>query len=120
MLLRPTKPKEYLTLTAIVVIVLLVAVATFFFVQNRRLTAASREVQHLTNVVGKIFELPEETPTVATVVDKEKLADQTFFAKAENGDKVLIFTEAQRAILYRPKTNRIIEVAPFIAPPVTD
>lgn len=64
--------------------------------------------------VGKLMELPkDETPSIATVTDKEKLKDQAFFKNAENGDKVLIYTKAGKAILYRPKTDRIVEVAPI-------
>lgn len=117
---RPTQPKHYLMIVVGGLFILVIGVAVFFFLQNRRLTAADRETKQLVQEVSKIFELPDELPTIATVADKEKLADQTFFAKAENNDKVLIFTEAKRAILYRPKTHRVIEVAPFIAPPVTD
>jgi len=65
------------------------------------------------------MELPkDEEPTIATVLDKEKLKDQLFFAKAENGDKVIIYSKNQKAILYRPSINKIIDVAPIsIAPP---
>jgi hypothetical protein len=49
---------------------------------------------------------------VATVSDASKLQSQQFFAKAQNGDKVLIFTNAKRAVLYRPSTNKVIEYAP--------
>ena len=48
-----------------------------------------RETEELVGLVGKLMELPEgEMPTVATIMDKEKLTDQPFFVKAENGDKL--------------------------------
>lgn len=74
------------------------------------------EVTTIVNEVGKLIVLPtDETPTVATVTDLSKLAGQPFFANAKIGDKVLIYTQAQKAILYDPIANKIIELAPFSA-----
>ena len=75
---------------------------------------AEQEVEELVNRVGKLIVLPEgEQPTVATVSDAESLQDQPFFAQAKNGDKVLIYTNARKAILYDPLSNKIVEVAPL-------
>ncbi|MEX2010527.1 MAG: hypothetical protein WD874_01860, partial [Parcubacteria group bacterium] len=64
--------------------------------------------------VGKLVELPEgENATVATVTDLEPLKGQAFFAEAKVGDKVLIYGESKKAILYRPSENKIIVVAPL-------
>lgn len=78
-------------------------------------SAAEKEVESLIKEVGKLMELPsEEKPTVATVTDAEKLKKDSpqFFAKAENGDKILIYTQARKAILYRPGTKKVLDVAP--------
>lgn len=76
--------------------------------------AAQTEQKTLIDKVGKLIELPQdEEPTVATVSDITKLKGQPFFAKAQNGFKVLIYSKAKRAILYDPKNNKIIEVGPI-------
>jgi hypothetical protein len=75
------------------------------------------EVKTLIAKVSALVELPAgETPTIATVSDVEKLKEQVFFKRAKNGDKVLIYAEAGRAVLYRPETNKIIEIGPVIKP----
>lgn len=64
--------------------------------------------------VGSLMVLPnDEQPTVAAVTDLEKLKGQPFFAQAEVGDKVLIYPQAGKAILYRPSENKIVELAPL-------
>lgn len=75
--------------------------------------ATDAEVADITAQVGKLMELPEDKATIATVTDAEKLRNQPFFAKSQNDDKVLIFTTAKKAILYRPSTHKIIDVAPI-------
>lgn len=72
------------------------------------------EAQKIVEQVGKLVILPEgEEPTVATVTDPSKLNDQPFFANSAAGDKVLIYQDAKRAILYRPSQNKVIEIAPL-------
>lgn len=75
---------------------------------------AQAETKELVAKVSKLIVLPEgEDPTTATVTDPDKLKDQPFFAKAKVGDKVLIYSNAKKAILYDPTSNRIVEVAPI-------
>lgn len=75
---------------------------------------ATEENKTLLQKVGALIVLPaDEQPTVATVTDLEKLKGQPFFAQAQLGDKVLIYTAAKKAILYRPTENKIIELAPL-------
>lgn len=112
--------KKILPLAAFPIAILSLILAGYFYVQyrdaqnkliNPSQTAAS-EVRVLIERVGKLMELPREEPTIATVNDPTKLKDQTFFANSQNGDKVLIYTQAKKAILFRPTTGKIIDVAP--------
>lgn len=76
--------------------------------------AAQDEVKKLVAEVGRLIILPaNEQPTVATVTDPVGLRDQPFFANAKKGDKVLIYTNAKKAILYSPTEGKIVEVAPI-------
>ena len=73
---------------------------------------APDETAQLIEEVGKLIRLPEdETPTIATVSDPQKLREQAFFKNASEGDKVLIYTQSKKAILYSPILKQIIEVA---------
>lgn len=69
------------------------------------------EVESVVASISKLIELPTgETPTLATVSDKTKLESQSFFKRAENGDKVLIYTTAGKAILFRPSTGKVVDM----------
>ncbi len=73
-------------------------------------TAAGKtEAEKITNQIKDAIELPTgETPTLATVNDVSKLKAQAFFKNAQNGDKVLVYTKAGVAVLYRPSTQKVI------------
>ncbi len=76
---------------------------------------AQDETKIIVDKVGKLLTLPkDEQPTLATILDKEKLKDQPFFNDATNGDKILIYTQAKKAIVYRESENRIINVGPIL------
>jgi hypothetical protein len=90
--------------------------------------AIEKEIKSLTASIGKFMELPaEEQPNLATVTDQAKLKGQDFFANAQNGDKLLVYPKAKKAILFRPSTRKIIEAtnltsdshsAPVVSPEI--
>ncbi len=91
--------------------------AAYFHAEYKKVTQTKSPEAELESVVAAVsehFELPQgETPTLATVTDQEKLSGQAFFASAQNGDKVLLYQEGKKAILYRPSTGKIVNVAPI-------
>ena len=118
---RFTFNKKYSKLVIVLVILVLIGAAIYFYLQYQKTNnllqnpnqASQEETKNLISQVGKLIQLPaNENPTIATVSDITKLSDQQFFKNAVNGDKVLIYSQAQKAILYRPRINKIIEVAP--------
>jgi len=115
------KGKLLLNAVLAVVTVASLAGAVYFYLQYQQTQlalknptlAAQQQASAIVTAVGKLIDLPKnEQPTIATVSDITKLKDQPFFAKAQNGDKVLIYTQAKEAILYRSSENKIIAVAP--------
>jgi hypothetical protein len=66
----------------------------------------------LKDAISRLIEIPtNETPTEATITNADELSNRPFFAHAQTGDKVLIFPQAQKAYLYRPSINKLIEVS---------
>lgn len=75
-------------------------------------TANQEKAKTVVDRVKKLMAIDTSVePTVATIVDVEKLRQQNpFYNKAENGD-FLIVTQT-RAILYREEDNMILDVVP--------
>jgi hypothetical protein len=111
---------KFLTPRILLILVVVLAGTSIYFYRQFSVikqdpnAISKAEVRTLTEKVGRLIVLPQdEDPTVATVSDPEALKDQTFFADAKKGDKVLIYTNAKKAILYDPTLNKIITVAPL-------
>ena len=83
-------------------------------VEARAAADAGQDQAAVTEVVGRVSQLMElptdETPTVATIKDAEKLKDHPFLAKGQTGDQLLIYTGAKIVVMYRPSTNKIVAV----------
>ncbi|MEM2947096.1 MAG: hypothetical protein QXN96_02520 [Candidatus Bathyarchaeia archaeon] len=111
--------KKYLVISVLILFLIISGLAIYFWRQAALLKQnpqriVQKEIEDTLARVGRLILLPEgETPTLATVTDTEKLKGQAFFVNAKAGDKVIIYTNAKKAILYRPSENKIIEVAPL-------
>ena len=105
-------------LIILVVVVLLVGSTIFFYNKYKKASKSQQpltEIEQIVRNVSQLMEVPVgETPTLATVSDKTKLQNQDFFQFAENGDRILVYSQAKKAILYRPSINKIIDIAPVM------
>ena len=82
---------------------------------------AKQEREEVIAKVGSHIVLPNnEIPTLATVSDASQLKQYPFFQNAATGDKVLIYSQSKKAILYRPSEDKIVEIAPVMSKPTTD
>ncbi len=118
-----SKKKIIKTLTLTVLILVVFAAITgagvYFYLQNVQLKKAAQgtagsQVAEAVSRVSKLILLPQgETPTLASVSDPSALKNQPFFDKAQKDDQVLIYSTAKEAVLYRPSSNMIINVAPI-------
>lgn len=75
-----------------------------------------KQVDELVAKVGRHIVLPEgEEPAMAEIKDAEMLAkDQPFYKDARNGDKVLIYFKAQKAYIYDPVRDVLVNVGPVV------
>lgn len=76
---------------------------------------AAKETQALLERVGTLILLPaDETPVIYEVNDPAILiSQQPFFAGAAQGDKLIIYPNAVKAILYSPSKHVLINVGPI-------
>ncbi len=87
----------------------------YYYTQYRSLLSRVNDPQGEAKAVlekaGKLIDLPTgEEPTIATVQDAEQIKSHPFFSKAQNGYRVILYTNARLAILFDEKNNKIINV----------
>lgn len=75
--------------------------------------AGESEEKKVAAQVAKHVLLPtDETPALATVTDPSKLANNHFLSQAHKGDRILIYAKWKQAVIYRPASDRIVDIGP--------
>ena len=108
--------RRYFALIMVVLVIVLAATSVYFY--KKSVTdpnaVSQSEIKSLVQKVERLVVVPEdETPTIATVSDPAALKDEAFFVGAKQGDKVLIYSNAKKAILYDPILDKVIMIAPL-------
>ena len=116
------KNKKILSVLIIIIIALLA-----FAIYNKFNTTApaagegqlsEKEIKSLVTKVSKLINVPDETPVIATIIKADQLiAEQKFYAGSKDGDYLMVFPTAQKAIIYRESENKLINVGPIVVDP---
>lgn len=124
-----SKKKKYL-LVLVIVLVLLLGTYLLIFVspvgawlgvgvnkgsQEYQQKMYLKEVESLTKKIDRHLLLPTgEVPQLRTIEDAKAAAGaQTFFAGTVDGDKVLIYVNARKAVVYSPSRDLVVNVGPI-------
>ncbi len=83
--------------------------------QNISKAEEAKILQEVIEKVSKLIVLPNgEEPVMATITDAAALVkEQPFYAGSQNGDVVLMYQKALKAIIYSPERNIIVNVGPI-------
>jgi hypothetical protein len=103
---------------ALVALLVLFAAGTAYLAYERNQlmqnpnAASEQKIREVVAKAEKLISLPEgELPTIIEVTNPDDLKAQPFFANAKAGNQVLLYANAQKAFLYDPTDNIIVEVA---------
>lgn len=107
----------------IVILLIALLVGGYFYSRYTKTDAykqkkADREALSLIKEVGSLMILPEGKPAVFIIQDPELLVkQQAFFKGAQKDDRLLVYPEAGKAIVYSPKRHMIVNVGPVTFDP---
>lgn len=102
---------KYVLITGILLLLSVAGNAYFYFqYRNAQNDNPNIQTERIVENLKQITNVPDETPSVLTVVDKSKLADSQIAQNAENGDKIVIFQKAGQVYIYRPSSNKLINI----------
>ena len=75
----------------------------------------AEQTAQLLEKVSKLAVLPADpNPVVATINDVEILASkQSFYKDAHNGDKLIVYAQTRKAIIFDEKNNKIVNIGPI-------
>lgn len=110
-------------ISLLILLILSLASSLYIFGQYKKLlknadNIGQAESAMILNKLSKIIELPkDEIPQLADIIDIDKLKGDPFFSESKNGDKIIIYSKAKKAIIYRLEENKIINVGPIAGQP---
>lgn len=113
------KWKVWANILVVVIFLGLTAAAGYLWWQYKKSTPSAQtalvadEVSIIVEKIKNQVDLPQENPVLAIITDPT--TDQSLFSDALPGDKVLIYIQAKKAILYRPSSDQVVETISLLS-----
>jgi hypothetical protein len=116
------KPKRWsnkqllLILSGIVLLVLVIVIVNAGIINLTSLVSSTDDIQKVEADVRSMIILdPQEKPTIASILDIDKIRSQNpeFYANARNGDYLIVFSD--KAIIYRAQDRILVNVFPILS-----
>jgi len=115
-----TKKKVLIFISGIVFVGVIIGGIYLLFFQNKGIESLTEDqvkqkIKSVTKEIEKLILLPNEIPSLATVMDADVLKkNQPFYRDAQNGDIVLLYSSERKAIIYNPREKKLVNVGPII------
>lgn len=122
---RQNKRKNYpLILLFLLMIIILIVVASFYFLSNSNLiNTDNNEVEVISSLsenefakISQIVVLPTSEAPQLEIVNKDNIESIKLRFQTDNiilGDEVLVYSNSNVVVIYRPIENRVVWVLPL-------
>lgn len=103
--------RALMTVLSILLVLALAGGAWLFFKYRQAVDTNPKTVEQRTvEQVADMFEAPTEKPSVTTVTDASRLSNKELASRAKNDDKLLIYAESKRIVIFRPSSSKIVDI----------
>jgi hypothetical protein len=119
---KPTLPQILVFALAIILIIASTIAGLLYqkyvlLAQNPDQIIKQEKEKQVKELAKHITVPPGELPEINTVINVAQYASDPFLSKAQEGDQLFVFKLANRAILYRPSEQLVVDVTTIHAQP---
>ncbi len=106
------KVKLKKTSMLVLVIIVLLLSGGYYFYKYTMVMRSDKKYQNikLVSAISKSLVLPNEVPTIVSVLNHTKFNNETLRNSSKDGDKLIVFSQSKKLILYRPSSKKVVEV----------
>lgn len=108
----PAAKRRILIAVLLILFIAMTCVSLLLFIKYRHETSSNpaSQQQQLTRELSQVAEVPSEQPAISTVLNSSKLTNPILAKHAHNGDKLFIYPNSKRLILYRPSDRKVVDM----------